>query len=176
MKELLAAFLFFLPAGIANMSPVFANKIPILNQWKTPIDFGKSWRGKRLLGNNKTWRGLVFGTAMAALTALLIGLFTNPTARLDIHATFVFAGALMGMGALLGDAVESFFKRRRGMGPGNSWFPFDQIDYIIGGLVVIYPIYTPTVALMLTILLLFFGLHLVSSYVGFLLKLKDQPI
>lgn len=176
MKELLAAFLFFLPAGIANMSPVFANKIPLLNQWKTPIDFGKNWRGKRLLGPNKTWRGLVFGTLMAALTAGLIGLFANPTARLNIHATFVFAGALMGAGALIGDAVESFFKRRKDLGPGNSWFPFDQTDYIIGGLVFIYPIYRPSIALMLTITLLYFGLHLASSYVGFLLKLKDKPI
>lgn len=176
MSEVIAAFLFFLPAGIANMSPVFANKIPVLRDWKTPLDLGKSWRGKRLLGDNKTLRGLVFGTATAAVTALLIRLFTNPADNLQIHATFVFAGALMGAGALLGDAVESFFKRRVGVPPGSSWFPFDQTDYIIGGLIVIYPFYTPSLSLMATILLLYFGLHLTTSYIGYLLGLKDKPI
>lgn len=176
MSEVLAAFLFFLPAGIANMSPVFANRIPVLNRWKTPIDLGKSWHGKRLLGENKTWRGLVFGTFMAGLTALLIRIFTNPSASLDIHATFVFAGALMGAGALIGDAVESFAKRQMNIAPGSAWFPFDQTDYIIGGLLIIYPIYHPSFRLMLAIGLLYFGLHLVSSYIGYLLGLKDKPI
>ena len=176
MRDVLAAFLFFLPAGIANMSPVFANRIPVLNQWKTPMDLGVSWRGKRLLGNNKTWRGLAFGTFTAALTALLIRIFTNPSASLDIHATFVFAGALMGAGALLGDAVESCVKRQLNIAPGSSWFPFDQTDYIIGGLIMIYPIYHPSLRLMAAIGLLYFGLHLISSYIGYLLGLKDKPI
>jgi hypothetical protein len=37
------ALWFFLPAGVANAAPVFANKIPVLNRWKTPMDFGKSY-------------------------------------------------------------------------------------------------------------------------------------
>lgn len=176
MSHILAAFLFFLPAGIANMSPVFANKIPWLRDWKTPIDLGRSWHGKRLLGDNKTLRGIAFGTFAGALTALIIRLFTNPATSLQIQATFVFAGAWLGFGALVGDAVESFFKRRLNIASGHSWFPFDQTDYIIGGLIVIYPIYHPSISLMLTILLLFFGLHLISSYIGYLLGLKDKPI
>lgn len=176
MSEIMAAFLFFLPAGIANMSPVFANKIPLLRDWKTPIDLGKSWHGKRLLGNNKTFRGLAFGTFAGAMTALVIRLFTNPATSLEIQATFVFAGAWLGFGALAGDAIESFFKRRLDIPSGQSWFPFDQTDYIIGGLIVIYPIYHPSISLMFTILLLYFGLHLVSSYIGYLLGLKDKPI
>jgi CDP-diglyceride synthetase len=71
MSGLWEIFWFFLPAGIANMSPVLANKIPGINQWKTPLDFGKSWRGKRIFGNNKTWRGLIFGTLIASLVGLI---------------------------------------------------------------------------------------------------------
>ena len=148
----------------------------MLRDWKTPMDFGKSWRGVRIFGDNKTFRGLASGTAAGALTALAIGVFTNPAANLEIHATFVFAGALMGAGALLGDAVESFLKRRAHVEPGNPWFPFDQIDYIIGGLVVIYPVYTPSLKLILTIFVLYFGLHLAVSYLGFLLGFKEKPI
>src|SRR5688572_26202428 len=71
IQYLVWAFWIFLPAGIANMSPVLANKIPQLNRWKTPFDLHLKWHGSRLLGDNKTWRGVVFGTAMAVLTILL---------------------------------------------------------------------------------------------------------
>ncbi len=47
---------FMLPAYVANMMPVFARKIPILG---SPIDMGKRYRGFRLLGKKKTWRGLI---------------------------------------------------------------------------------------------------------------------
>ena len=38
-------------------------------------------------------------------------------------------------GALLGDIVESFFKRRLGKNRGEDWLVFDQLDFIIGALV-----------------------------------------
>ena len=69
MSEWWAAFWFFLPAGIANMSPVLASRISWLKSWDTPLDFGKSFRGKPIFGKNKTWRGIVFGT----LSAIIVG-------------------------------------------------------------------------------------------------------
>ena len=174
MDFIIYAFLFFLPAGIANASPVLAVKIPWLNQFNTPIDFGKSWRGKRLLGNNKTWRGLIFGTLMAMATGILVGYFANPQAS-DVSRTLLIGG-LMGFGALTGDAIESFFKRQRGIPSGSSWFPFDQTDYIIGGLLFVYPITQIPLALMAAILVIYFGLHLLFSYIGYKLGLKKKPI
>ena len=56
MNSSLATLLFFLPAGIANAAPVFANKIPIVKNWQAPLDMGITWRGQPLLGKNKTWR------------------------------------------------------------------------------------------------------------------------
>jgi CDP-2,3-bis-(O-geranylgeranyl)-sn-glycerol synthase len=38
-------------------------------------------------------------------------------------------------GALLGDITESFFKRRVGKQRGEDWIPFDQLDFILGVLV-----------------------------------------
>ena len=55
----------FLPAGAANAAPVWANKIRWLKDWQAPLDFGKTFRGKRLFGQNKTWRGLFFGCLAA---------------------------------------------------------------------------------------------------------------
>jgi CDP-diglyceride synthetase len=35
---------------------------------------------------------------------------------------------------MTGDAVKSFFKRRLGITPGKSWFPFDQLDFVLGAI------------------------------------------
>lgn len=174
MDYLLNAFLFFLPAGIANASPVFATRIPLLKLFNTPLDFGRSWRGQRIFGNNKTWRGLLFGTLMGGVTSLLVSYFLIPNSA-DAWYTFLI-GAALGAGALTGDAVESFLKRRRGIPAGVSWFPFDQIDYIIGGLVFVYPLTFIPVILMTGILILYFGLHLLVSYLGYLTGFKSTPI
>jgi CDP-2,3-bis-(O-geranylgeranyl)-sn-glycerol synthase len=174
MEFLLSAFLFFLPAGVANASPVFANRTPWLRRWKTPLDFGKSWKGHRIFGDNKTWRGFLFGILTGGVTSLLIAYFFIPNSY-DAWHTFLI-GALLGAGALSGDAVESFFKRRNGVAPGKSWFPFDQIDYIIGGLVFVYPLTLIPFVLMGGILVLYFGLHLLVAYLGFLTGFKKSPI
>jgi len=173
VNDYIAALLFFLPAGVANMIPPIANKIPVLNRWKTPLDFGKTWHNKRLLGANKTWRGLVSGTLAGGLTALLVSkLNTNTIVTL---APFL-VGCLLGLGALLGDAAESFIKRQYGFKPGRSWFPFDQVDYILGGLLIIVPIVRLPLWAGFTILFVYFGLHLLTAYIGYLLKFKDSPI
>lgn len=183
IEYLIFALWFFAPAGFANAAPVFANKIPVLNQWKTPIDFGKSYRGKRILGDNKTWRGFCFGVLIAALTLLLQKyLYANNTwlqetiTVVNYSTITVWLGVLLGAGALLGDAVESFFKRQASVPSGEAWFPFDQIDYIIGGILLSSLVVTLSPAYNAAILLVWFGLHLISSYIGFLLGLKDKPI
>lgn len=167
-------FWFFLPAGLANMSPVIANRIPGLNQWKTPLDCGHKFRGKRLLGDNKTWRGLVFGTFAAAV----FGLIQYRVIASSVESTVFIVGATgaMGFGALIGDAVESFFKRQKGVKSGDSWFPFDQIDYIIGGLLFVLPFVGLSLEIIIKTLALYFTLHLMVSYIGYRLGLKDKPI
>lgn len=156
------------------MTPIFAARLPFLKRWNAPLDFGKTYKGKRIFGANKTWRGLISGTVMGGITGLLVQrFFVMGEADLDM---IFLAGCLMGFGALVGDAVESFFKRQRGFAPGASWFPFDQIDYIIGGLVFVYPISFLPLIVMLAILVIYFGLHLLASYVGYLVGLKQRPI
>ena len=173
MNDYVAAILFFLPAGVANMSPMIANRLPVIKDWNTPLDFGKTWDGKRVLGDNKRLRGLLFGTLMGGITAVIVSkLNSNTVVTIDAF----WAGCLLGFGALMGDAVESFFKRRRNIAPGQSWFPFDQTDYIVGGLVLIYSFVPLPVWVITTIIVVYFGLHLVVAYLAYLLGLKDQPI
>ena len=182
MSDLLFAIWFFLPAGLANGAPVIANKIPILNQWTTPLDFGKSWRGKRILGTHKTWRGLVVGGLTGGITSVITyWIYPEAINYVSIAAfapvvNMFIVGTSLGVGALVGDAVESFFKRQSGVKPGDTWFPFDQIDYIIGGLIFATPFVILNWRMNLLILVTWFGLHIISSYLSYLAGLKEKPI
>jgi CDP-2,3-bis-(O-geranylgeranyl)-sn-glycerol synthase len=170
--EMFKAFLLFLPAGMANMTPVLASKIPLLRDWKTPMDLGLSFRGKRLLGDNKTWRGVVAGVVVGGAVCyyLELAIHNSPS-----YGVFLF-GAWLSLGALVGDAVESFFKRQRGTPAGQSWFPLDQIDYILGGLLFIYPLVRPSLATMAYVLAIYFVMHVSIVYIFYLLHVRDRPI
>ncbi len=126
----LSLFWLFLPAFVANAAPVVVRNIPGLKEWKRPI--APAW-----LGQNKTWRGFLSGLATGALTGLLQGLWS---AWVRDHSGVILPslawGALLGFGALLGDAVKSFAKRRIGIAPGHAWPVFDGVDYMIGALTV----------------------------------------
>src|SRR5687768_4272859 len=73
LVSVLHALLLFLPAYVANMSPVLVAKL--VPGWKAPIDGGRLGKdGKRLLGPGKTWRGLVGGTLLGAVTAAVVAI------------------------------------------------------------------------------------------------------
>ncbi len=132
---------FILPAAFANMAPVvFKNSLKFL---AIPIDRGKMVGGKPMFGFHKTVRGFVVGIGMAVLVALLQAwLYKYPATQqlsiVDFSAGYGFAalvGFLMGFGALFGDLVKSFVKRRLDIGPGKPFIPFDEIDFSVGALV-----------------------------------------
>lgn len=166
----LISFWYFLPAGIANLTPLLVVKVPGLKNWNAPLDFGKTYHGIRLLGNHKTIRGFVLGIICGTLTCLLQSYF------IPVSYNPVILGFLLSLGALGGDAVKSFFKRRTSIEPGKTWFPFDQIDYILGGLLLSSFYFIPPVSVYLGVFILYFGLHLFFSYLGFLLHFKLEPI
>ena len=119
VAELISVFWFFLPAGIANMGPVFVKGVRLLDY---PIDLGFKLGNKPLFGRNKTYRGLLFGIVLAMLTVLLQRFLADSMSSYSLIdysvANPVILGFLLGFGALLGDLVESFFKRRFNISPG----------------------------------------------------------
>lgn len=100
---------------------IVANSVPWLlgrllrDRWAWPLDLGLMARdGQRLLGDHKTWRGLI-GSAFAAGLA---GVW------LDVGFTL---GALVAALSLLGDALSSAFKRRLRLSPGADAPFVDQV-------------------------------------------------
>ena len=136
---LIQALWIVLPAYIANASA-------LLIGGGTPIDFGRTWKdGRRILGDGKTWRGLISG----AFIGMTGGFGLSVVAIYANNSDFAFLGLsnfgrfplmipIIGgicFGALLGDITESFLKRRIGKNRGEDWIPFDQLDFIVGALV-----------------------------------------
>lgn len=126
---LLQAFWFFLPAYVANPAAV-------LFGGGTPIDGGRVLRdGNRLFGDGKTWRGLSGGV----LVGVLIGLMqwaAGPALDPDL-AFGAMPGALVPIvalptGALLGDLMGSFVKRRMGRPKGARTPGLDWYDFYLG--------------------------------------------
>lgn len=177
MDTVLFALWFFWPAAAGNGLAVVANRLPLLNKWNTPMDFGLKHRSKRILGDNKTWRGFTFAIFVAAVTAAIQYYIWLPPAFANESLGFmVMLGALLGFGALIGDAVESFIKRQMDIKSGHSWFPFDQLDYIFGGILfsslwvkIPWQVYA-------WVIVLYFGIHLLSTWFFYKVGIREKPI
>jgi len=136
---IIQALWIILPAYIANASAVLVGG-------GTPIDFGKKWKdGKRILGDGKTWRGLITGAVVGMVGGFglsIVAIYANNSdfafLGLNDFGQFPLMIPMVGaicFGALFGDITESFFKRRVGKDRGEDWIPFDQLDFIVGALV-----------------------------------------
>lgn len=123
LARLVDLFAFMLPAYTANMAPPF---LRAWKGWNPPIS-------RRLLGAHKTVLGVALGVAAAVATAFLESLAGGSRIAVEPER-WLSLGLLLGVGALGGDAAKSFFKRRLGIAPGESWIPFDQLDFQVGAL------------------------------------------
>ena len=132
---------------------------------KKPIDGGLTWRGKRLLGDSKTFRGFLIVTVCSGLSMLLISPFITIPLK---HNPFL-CGSLLGFGYSLLELPNSFLKRRMGIREGTFargfskplWSILDQTDSVIGALLFLPAVYAPSWGL---IVVLFLGgtlLHIV---------------
>lgn len=184
IQTILFAIWFLLPAALSNAAPIFAATTPFLKRFNTPIDGGRKWRGHALLGPHKTWRGIVAGIVVATFVLWFqvlafrqfewVRFVSNGIDYSNLPVAIL--GPLFAIGALGGDAIESFIKRSRGIGSGKAWIPFDQLDYIIGSVLVSLFFLQLSLFEYVVIFIIWFLMHVIFSYIGFKLKLKKDPI
>ncbi len=172
-------FYFYLPTGLANMSPVlFKDTLHFLAK---PVDGGATFAKQPLFGAHKTWRGLIVGTIMGGLLfivqygAAVIYPQTVSWTPFDITEVPVWFGFVFAAGALLGDLIKSFFKRRIAVAPGKTWFPFDQIDFLVGSTVVAMLFFDITLLMWVLIISIGIFFHILVNHIGYWLKIKDSP-
>ena len=137
------------------MLPAYApNNAAVLAGDGKPIDGGRQLGGRRVLGDGKTQRGTVVGTA---------------------------AGLGLAFGAMLGDIGASFLKRRTGRERGAAFPGLDQFDFVIGALACVWilaPAWTEatfTTPVLLAVLVLTPLLHVMTNMGAYALGLKDEP-
>ncbi|MDI9620045.1 MAG: CDP-2,3-bis-(O-geranylgeranyl)-sn-glycerol synthase [Candidatus Nezhaarchaeota archaeon] len=160
--ELVAsAILFALPAYIANAAPLILARF-VVN--RKPMDLGRCWvDGRRILGDNKSIEGFASGV----LAGLLVGTVLDDAAR----------GFLMGLGAMIGDVLGSFVKRRLNIEEGASAPVLDQYLFMVVALLLSRAAgYIPSREQLLVILIATPILHVTSNYVAYLFKMKSKPL
>jgi CDP-2,3-bis-(O-geranylgeranyl)-sn-glycerol synthase len=164
LTELARGVWFILPAYVANVSAC-------LFGGGAPLDFGKKLSdGRRVLGDGVTVRGFCVGTLAGALTGLAEGLAVGDPGRW-------VEGAVLGFGAMVGDAVGSFIKRRVGLERGAPAPVLDQLDFFAGALLLHHLVYgwVPAARLIAVLAVLTLALHWLTNAIGYLLRLKEVP-
>lgn len=126
--RLLQLLYFIAPAYVANMAPPF---VRYWKGWNRPIH-------TRSLGAHKTVVGYVLGVLAATATTAAQAAIDTPIALVN-YAHWPWLGLGFGVGAMTGDSLKSYFKRRRGVPPGARWVPFDQLDFVLGALLLVGP-------------------------------------
>jgi CDP-2,3-bis-(O-geranylgeranyl)-sn-glycerol synthase len=165
---LFQALLFMLPAYVANMVPAFFAHAKLGKVLDGPVDLGRKFRGKRVFGDHKTVKGFLTGTLAAIFVAWIqYSILQDYSAYLAISLGF-----LLGFGALVGDSVKSFFKRRVGIQPGAPFPPFDQLDFVAGSLLFASILIDFEWEFVVVVAGASFILHFLANVIGYLLKVK----
>ena len=147
----------------------------ILGKMKFPLGIPIN---KKAFGAHKTWRGFYAGYLGALLILFLQRYFQSQNILesfriLDYQSLNIYFYAfLFGIGAIVGDAVKSFFKRRLQKKEGTAWFPFDQLDFIIGSFVFVYPFYSVDWRIILIVVIITPLLHFLTNLVGYWVGFK----
>ncbi|MBR9689607.1 MAG: CDP-2,3-bis-(O-geranylgeranyl)-sn-glycerol synthase [Candidatus Altiarchaeota archaeon] len=166
MNWIIEALLWISPAYTANMAPVFSHRFNFLGL-RRPIDGGRMAKdGNRLLGDGKTWQGIVAATVLGALTGQVLSIWGLGT---------LITGAVIGFFAIFGDTVGSFMKRRIGVKRGGKAGLLDSMDFIIFSLLVSLPLYPWKLEQIALLLIINPVLHRSANIIGYWLKLKNVP-
>lgn len=118
--------------------------------------------GRFLFGPSKTIRGIVSSVIATTLVAPAVGL-TFPT------------GGLIALGAMTGDLISSFIKRRVGLEPSSRATGLDQIPEALLPCLLLSTMVPLTLADIVAVVLLFLGGEIIFSQALFRAGIRDRP-
>jgi CDP-2,3-bis-(O-geranylgeranyl)-sn-glycerol synthase len=146
----------YLPAYIANATPVLLGGGP-------PLDGGRTWMDDQpLFGDHKTVRGTFSGI----IVGIAVGILQMQPLR----------GVLLSVGAIGGDIVISFFKRRIKLKPGAMFPIADQMGFIVFAVLLVSLVQpSPTWERAVAILIATLPIHYLTNVIAWALKLKRNP-
>ncbi|MEM3832799.1 MAG: CDP-2,3-bis-(O-geranylgeranyl)-sn-glycerol synthase [Thermoprotei archaeon] len=172
ITDVILSIIYIFPAYVANGTPVVVYRL--LNGKTTPIDRGIiAWDGQRLLGDGKSIEGFVSGTIIGSVTGFVISflmpyLYKNPIEYL-----------LLSIGAMTGDLIGSFIKRRLKMERGAPFPLIDQTGFITIALLLVWMMVgLPNwidLELIFIILIITFILHIATNILAYIVGIKNKP-
>ena len=177
----------FLPVGgawIAHAPVLRWDLVPGLNR---PIDGGRTLRGRRLFGDNKTWRGaLVMGGGVFAAT---LGLTRSAWYRERLPAPVrgtspALLGGVLAVGTVAGELPNSLMKRQldiapggqRGSAAGLGLSLLDQGDFVLAIWLLLAPVWSMSPRQALDAFATVAAVHSAVNVVGYAIGARTSPI
>ena len=157
MSNISEALLFIGPSYVANAAP-------LLFGGGTPLDGGRNFiDGKRIFGAHKTVRGFFAGVTVGTMIGLGESL---------VDGNLLLGGFMIALGAVLGDLLGAFVKRRLNMKPGSPFPVVDQLDFVLGGLLLGSFFFPMSWTAILLVVLITPPIHLGTNLGAYLLGIK----
>jgi len=162
-------------------------RFDLFRRLKRPLDGGRTFRGQRLFGDNKTWRGALFMSSGVLLATLILsfvpGYWRRLPEPLQSRSPWLLGG-LLGLAVVVGELPNSFFKRQLRIAPGARQRGlsgllislFDQGDFVPVLWLLLAPLWPIPVAELLLAFATVVAVHLVLNVIGFAIGARKDPI
>ena len=154
---------------------------------RRPLDGGRTLGGKRVFGDNKTWRGalvMAAGVLLATLALWPLDAWREELPQPVQDAGPLLIGLLLALGTVLAELPNSFLKRRLGIAPGAQrrspagWVLtlVDQFDIVLGIYLACLPVWAMPAGTLLAGIVVVTAVHLVLNVAGYALGARTAPI
>jgi CDP-2,3-bis-(O-geranylgeranyl)-sn-glycerol synthase len=159
----------------------------LLRGLKRPLDGGRTFRGRRVLGDNKTWRGalcMTTGVVVATVVLWQWDWWLDQLPGAVRASTPLLVGFLIGLGTVLGELPNSFLKRQLDIAPGSrrrslggvALAVLDQGDLVLGIWVCLAPVWVMPVWLAAVAFAAIAAIHAVVNVVGYAIGARTAPV
>ncbi len=187
LLSLAQALYLFAPLLLSAACSAVVLRFDLFRALRRPIDMGASFRGARVFGDGKTWRGVGVAVVGSIFTVTLQRALRADVPRMlqvvDYGALppIAFGGA-MGLGAMLGELPNSFVKRRLGVPSGGTargalavlFYVWDQVDLLTGAWPLLAVWCRPTASLVVASFAVALVVHPLVALIGYLVGARTS--
>ena len=193
LRYIAMMYITLLPTILAGIVVMIWCKLPILPIFAYPIDGGKNFiDGRRIFGDNKTWKGLLGYVLFNMIFTVLWGFIISGKGAETLDFFYqhnenslsynLMIGILLGLGYSLFELPNSFIKRRLDIRPGKTltgptkaFFVFlDQADSLFGVALVVWLFFPLGILLYLAFIVVGAATHLLLNMMLYFMKLRKN--
>lgn len=136
--NILAVLAMTLPVLVPGLALIVSLKRGWGARWRRAIDGGRTWRGQAVLGQNKTWFGLILYVVGGGIVGAALMVF-GAGGEVFESAWGPVVGATVGGAYAVGELLNSLVKRRLRISPGQvtrtRWAPIQLAVDLADGII-----------------------------------------